>query len=215
MPYWESGFSCWVNRYPLQADKNNKISKMRMLILYHGQEGGGQVTKEGMFKKLDFKSLNYKDLDRYDAHDLKRDQLKSFYETFDFLDLIQKWPLIVGEKMAKVSSPVRLRQEALVIMTKHSVYSQELSFLAEEIKRETFKVFPHLRPIILRLVFQTQENFFDELKSEESKKVPSPKLHPQSPQVKILRLEAEKVFAHIDDPDLKSTMISLFIQSRV
>ncbi len=64
-----------------------------------------------MFKKIDFKKLNFNDLDRIDAHDIKQDEMRSFYLTFDFLDLIKKWPEIVGHKLAQVTSPLRLKHQ--------------------------------------------------------------------------------------------------------
>ena len=115
-----------------------------------------------MFKKIDFKGLNYRELDRYGEHDLKRDEMHSFYQTFDFLDLIKKWETIVGTKMMKVTSPLKIKSDCLFIITKHSIYSQELSFLSEEIKNEIFKVFPKLKPVIKKLAFQTQERFFED-----------------------------------------------------
>jgi len=115
-----------------------------------------------MFKKIDFKTLNYKDLDRYNSHDIKRDEIKAFYQTFDFLELIRKWPEIVGDKMSVVTSPLRINQRSLIIVTSHSVYSQELSFLSETIKESIFKVLPELKGVIQKLNFQTQESFFKE-----------------------------------------------------
>lgn len=168
-----------------------------------------------MFKKLDFKGLNYRDLERFDSHDLKRDEMHSFYQTFDFLDLIKKWPEIVGPKMCLVTSPLRLKQDSLFIITKHSIYSQELSFLSEEIKGEIFKVFPKLKPVVKKLVFQTQENFFQQksAQAEEVQKQIQQKLHPQSPKYKLMKLEAERLFKDIEDSELKELLISLFIQS--
>lgn len=170
-----------------------------------------------MFKKIDFKTLNYKDLDRYHSHDIKRDEVKAFYQTFDFLELIQKWPEIVGDKMANVTSPLRINQRSLIIVTSHSVYSQELSFLSETIKESIFKVLPELKGVIQKLNFQTQESFFKEKELKEAlaaKKAPL-KLHPQSPKFKLLKLEAERLFGHIDDLELRESMISIFIQSHV
>lgn len=168
-----------------------------------------------MFKKINFNSLNYRDLDRYGSHDLKRDEMQAFYETFDFLELIKKWPQIVGPKMCAVTSPLKIKQDSLFVITKHSIYSQELSFLSEEIKKEIFKVFPKLKPIIKKLVFQTQEKFFEEQKAKEiliQKKVQT--LHPQSPQFKILKKEADQLFADVPDEELKKIMTSIYIQSR-
>lgn len=167
-----------------------------------------------MFKKLDFKGLNYKELDRLGSHDLKRDEIHSFYQTFDFLDLIKKWPEIVGPKLAQVTSPLRLRQDSLFVMTKHAVYSQELSFLSEQIKTEIFKVLPELKPIIKKLVFQTQESFFEQKQVAEQKLGEMvQKLHPQSPKYKLLKAEADRLFKDVPDEELRSMLTSIFIQS--
>ena len=91
-----------------------------------------------MFKKLDFKGLNYKELDRYDSHDLKRENLHSFYQTFDFLELVTKWPEIIGPALAKVTSPLKIKGDSLIIVSKHASYSQNISFLSEEIKQKIF-----------------------------------------------------------------------------
>lgn len=172
------------------------------------------VVKE-MFKKIDFKGLNYRDLDRFSSHDQRRDEMKSFYQTFDFLELIKKWPAIVGEKMCQVTSPLKIQQDSLVIVTKHSVYSQELSFLSETIKLEIFKVLPELKPIIKRLNFQTQEGFFQqkEIQAQKIAQSAPAKLHPQSPKYKLLKIEAERLFGGIEDPELRQSMVSIFMQS--
>lgn len=169
-----------------------------------------------MFKKLGFKGLNYKDLERFDSHDLKRENLHSFYQTFDFLELVKKWPEIVGPKMSQVTSPLKIKSDSLFVMAKHASYSHQLSFLSEEIKGEIFKIFPQLKPVIKKLVFQTQENFFDQKEEQEAKSTNSlpPKLHPQSPQYKLLKNEADRLFGDIEDAELKEMLISIFIQSR-
>lgn len=169
-----------------------------------------------MFKKINFEGLNYKDLDRYGSHDLKRDEMQSFYQTFDFLELIKKWPQIVGPKMCQVTSPLKIKQDSLFVITKHASFSHELSYLSEEIKAEIFKVFPKLKPVIKKISFQTQEGFFQERKSGPvATEKASPKLHPQSPQFKILKMEAERLFSDVPDEEMKSLMISIYIQSRI
>jgi hypothetical protein len=168
-----------------------------------------------MLKKIGFKGLNYNDLERYDAHDLKRDEMTSFYQTFDFLELIEKWPEIVGAKLSNVTSPLKLKQDTLFIVTKHSIYSQELSFVSEQIKEETFKFFPKLRNIIKKIAYQTQEKFFEEQKKEAQRVAEVvQKLHPQSPRFKLLKIEAEKIFHDVEDAEIRTRLISLYIQSR-
>jgi len=168
-----------------------------------------------MFKKIDYKRLNYGDLERIDSHDIKRDEMHAFFLTFDFLDLIKKWSEIVGPKLAQVTSPLKIKQDSLFVITKHSSYSQELSFSSELIKKAVFKHFPNLKPIIKKLAFQTQESYFEQKLAKETILAQQiPKLHPQSPRYKLLKLEAERLFGDIEDEALKTSMISIFIQSK-
>jgi hypothetical protein len=167
-----------------------------------------------MFKKIDFNKLNYGDLDRLGSHDIKRDELRAFYQTFDFLDLIKKWPQIVGTKLAATTSPLKIKGDSLFIITGHSSFSQELSFSSELIKTAVFKQFPQLKGIINRLAFQTQESFFTQRDQLSKAEAPLTKrLHPQSPHYKILRAQANEVFGHITDDELREMLISLFIQN--
>lgn len=169
-----------------------------------------------MFKKIDFKGLNYKDLERYDSHDIKRDEMHSFYQTFDFLELIKKWPEIIGPKFATVTSPLRMKQDALFIVSKHSAYSEQISYLSEDLKKNIFKIFPQLRPVIKRIVFLTQEGFFKEQEQRtEAVAKKTFKIHPQDPRFKILKIEAERLFAETEDLELKEILISLYLQSRL
>lgn len=170
---------------------------------------------EIMFKKIDFKGLNYKELERYDSHDLKRENLQSFYRTFDFLDLVTKWPEIIGPAMAKVTSPLKIKGDSLIIMSKHASYSQNISFLSEEIKQKIFVQFPELKSVIKKLNFQTQESYFNEVAEEQNPAKPAPaKFHPQDPKFRLLKAEAERIFSDVSDPELKQILISIFIQSR-
>ena len=169
-----------------------------------------------MFKKINFNGLNYKDLERFDSHDLKRENIHSFYQTFDFLELVKKWPEIIGPALSAVTSPLKIKGDSLIIMSKHASYSQNISFLSEEIKQKIFALFPALKPVIKKLNFQTQESFFNQKQTEEAaKKVASPpKLHPQDPRYKILKQEADRLFGDIEDAELKDLMMSIFMQSR-
>lgn len=168
-----------------------------------------------MFKKIDYKRLNFGDLERIDSHDIKRDEMHAFFLTFDFLELIKKWPEIVGVKLAAVTSPLKIKQDSLFVITKHSSYSEELNWSSEMIKKEVFKHFPNLKKIIKKLAFQTQESFFEQKKLEELKvAAETSKLHPQSPRYKLLKLEADRLFSDIEDEELKASMISIYIQSK-
>jgi hypothetical protein len=167
-----------------------------------------------MFKKLVFQQLKDNKLNQIDEFTLKRDELNSFYETFDFIDLINSWPQIVGDKLSRVTSPLKIKIDSLVVLTKHSIFSQELSYLQEEIKKEIFLKFPRLKNIIKKISFFTSESYFKTIVEQETTNLlNSKKLHPMSPEYRVKKNLAEKVFTHIEDKDLKELLISLYIQS--
>lgn len=142
--------------------------------------------------------------------------MHAFYQTFDFLDLVKKWPVIIGTAMAQVTSPLKIKGDSLIIVSKHASFSQNISFLSEEIKEKIFKEFPELKKVIKKLNFQTQEAFFNQQAPQdlpEQKKVIQ-KFHPQDPRYKQLKIEADRLFGDIPDEELKNTMISIFLQSK-
>jgi hypothetical protein len=168
-----------------------------------------------MFKKINFNRLNYKDLDGLNPHDLKTDEMRLFYETFDFLELIKKWPEIVGPGLTSVTSPLKIQYGALYIVTKHASFSHHLFSLSEDIKNQIFKIFPELKKVIKKLEFRTQEGFFkNETPRKETSARPSDKPHPQSPAYKMKKLEAERLFGDFPDEEMKKMLISIYIQSK-
>lgn len=146
-------------------------------------------------------------------------------ELFDFLTLIARWHEIVGEKLAKVTVPLKNQNKTLTVLTNHSGYSQSLSMMEETIKDKIFRSFPELKGKVNRLKFIVSTQHFDQQradllqrastsKDDKVEKKKHNKLHPQSPQYKALRQEALEQFADLDE-DFKEQMVSLFIQSRV
>ncbi len=167
-----------------------------------------------MFKKINFSKLNYKELNEISNFSLKKDEITSFYQTFDFLDLLKKWSDIVGHPLSRVTTPLKIKFDALIILTRHSAYSQELSFLQEEIKLQIFKEFPELKKVIKKILFQTDEQFFRNKERIEQKLSPQKSiLHPMSPEFRIKKSQGEKLFNHINDEELRKILVSIFIQS--
>jgi hypothetical protein len=130
------------------------------------------------------------------------------------LNLVTKWPDIIGQALAKVTSPMKIKGDSLIIVSKHASYSQNISFLSEEIKQKIFAHFPELRPVIRKLNFITQEGFFKEQEKVLEKEKNLPKMHPQDPRVKVLKIEAERLFAEVEDKELKEILTSIFMQSK-
>lgn len=170
-----------------------------------------------MLKKLTFNGFNYNDLERISSTDQKRkEDVLSFYQTFDFLGLVKKWPDIVGSQLAKVTSPLRIKFSSLVVVTIHPSYSHELSYMVDPIKEGIFKEFPQLRTVIQGISFQAMPQFFQQkniIQQNEEMKIQQNTLHPRSPQYQLLYSRAVKLFEHVEDPELKETLVNIYIQS--
>lgn len=145
-------------------------------------------------------------------------------EFFDFLTLIARWNEVVGEKLAKVTVPLKNQNKTLTILTNHSGYSQSLSMMEETIKAKIFAIFPELKGKLGRLNFIVSTQHFDQQRADllqrasahkvetvEKKKVQT--LHPQSPQYKRLKKEALEQFSNLEG-DLQEQMISIYIQNK-
>jgi hypothetical protein len=145
--------------------------------------------------------------------------------TFDFLELINYWEEIIGKQNAKHTIPLRIQNHVLYILCNHSAYSMIMSYSQEEIKNRILKKFPQLRSQIKKISSQVDSTFFQErfdnfrsnsnrsnskkcLENEELKK----KSHKYSPHFKKLKGHAEKKFTHIDDEEIRNSLVSLFIQ---
>lgn len=145
-------------------------------------------------------------------------------EFFDFLTLIARWNEVVGDKLAKVTVPLKNQNKTLTILTNHSGYSQSLSMMEETIKAKIFAIFPELKGKVGRLNFIVSTQHFDKQradllqrasshKSEAIEKKKAQTLHPQSPQYKKLKKEALEQFSDLDE-DLKEQMVSIYIQNK-
>ena len=141
----------------------------------------------------------------------------AIHNAFDFLSLMRKWDCIVGKNLARVSIPLKNQQKTLVILSAHSLYSQQLSFMQEIIFKKIISVFPRFRGKIHNLKFQTNEFFFEQRKrpffsATKKEHIPSLLPHPQSPEYKKLKKEGEEIAGIIRDGVLKDLMVSLYIQ---
>ncbi len=145
---------------------------------------------------------------------------KKQFDTFDFLELVQQWPQIIGPTMAKHTLPLKNTFQTLTILTDHPTFSQALSFMEEEIKKKIIAIHPGLQGQIKRIKFQFNPSFFRQkmelqkkiVKRPGPQKTDTPKLHPYSPEYRQLKKEAENLFAHIDDLELKEQFISIYMQ---
>ena len=176
-----------------------------------------------MFKSLS-SLLNYDNSSGSSGRQSYKRARSSHSEVFDFIQLIRTWPTLIGKGMAKNTLPLKIESKELIILTKHSAVSQELSFMEKVIKQKIFDAFPPLKQSIKRIRFQCNPSFFEitsrkqkslKEKSVESTTDQTPKLHPYSPEYQQFKREAEKNLEHISDSDLKETLISIYIQNKL
>lgn len=180
-----------------------------------------------MFKKLSDSLPNMGQQGKGSGHSRSSFKPKNkASELFDFLELIERWEEIVGPKLAKVTIPLKNQSQTLTILTNHSAYSQALSYMEDTVKQKLFKIFPLLKTKVKKLNFQVSTAHFDKTKADlekranlnrrpEAEKKKRTTLHPQNPIYKKLKLRAEEEFSHIEDEEIRKSMISLYLQNEL
>ncbi|MBF0297185.1 MAG: DUF721 domain-containing protein [Oligoflexia bacterium] len=155
---------------------------------------------------------------------------------FDFLSLVNGWSEIVGEMLAKNTTPLKIQNSTLIITTRHAAFALELSFIAEKIKEKIWAKYPILKKSFLKINFLHSENYFlndnfensekekEKIKKEEREKRENKffikgskrnkdKYHQFSPEYRRALKEAERNFEEITDEKMRTLLISLHIQS--
>lgn len=133
---------------------------------------------------------------------------------FDFIQLINTWEEIVGKLLAKNSIPRKIHNGTLYIITKHPVFTQELTMMGPEIIRKISEHIPYLKDKLKKVKFTNADYSFEEF-TKEDKNMDQKKLdaknHPYSPHFKSKQLQAQKLFDDIDDPELKEILTGLYM----
>jgi len=144
---------------------------------------------------------------------------KEQVDVFDFISLVQAWPQIIGQKLAEHTIPVKNSHKVLTILTSHSVFNDQLSYMGEELKNKIITYFPQLKGQLKEVRFQCNPLFFKQKKEAQivvqKKSPPQKKLHPFSPEYKKLKQEALEALGEIEDLELKEQLISIYIQSSI
>lgn len=140
-------------------------------------------------------------------------------ESFDFISLIKAWKEIAGDKLSQHTIPLKNQNGTLLVLSNHSAFANELSYMELPLKKKIFAKFPNLEKSILNIKFIVDSTHFSKqyaqfvLPTEKIKKQNENLLHPFSPEFRRLKKEAEEMFGDIEDADIKEKMISLYIQS--
>ncbi len=140
-------------------------------------------------------------------------------ESFDFISLIKAWKEIAGDKLSEHTIPLKNQNGTLVVLSNHSAFANELSFMELPLKKKIFAKFPNLEKSIHNIKFIVDSTHFAKQytqfaqPTEKLKKQNENVLHKFSPEFIRLKKEAEEMFRDIEDLDNKEKLISLYIQS--
>jgi len=168
-----------------------------------------------MLKKLS-QFIESKDAGQSSYHKEKTSNQKNVQDSFDFLALIRAWKDIAGTKLSEHTIPLKNQNGTLIVLSNHSAFANELSFMELPLKKKIFEKFPGLEKQILSIKFIVDTTHFSKQYQQFITPVEKKKaevLHPHSPEFKKLKKEAEELFFDLDDKELKEKMISLYIQS--
>lgn len=147
---------------------------------------------------------------------LKKGKSAAIKESFDFLALIRAWSEIAGAKLSEHTIPLKNQNGTLIILSNHSAFANELSYMELPLKKKIIDRFPALEKSILSIKFIVDTTHFAQQYQQfivpiEKKKIQG--LHPYSPEFRKLKKEAEELFLDVLDAELKERMISLYIQT--
>lgn len=128
---------------------------------------------------------------------------------FDFIQLIKRWPDFLGgpsSYLALNTCPLKIKDKVLTIVTRHQVFSTELSYMAPVILKKLALEFPKLANNVQKINFINSERFFTarpETQSDSPKDLiaTNNKWHPFSPEFKKMQREANQFFNGLEDAD--------------
>lgn len=147
---------------------------------------------------------------------LKKGKSAAISDSFDFLALIKAWKEIAGPKLAEHTIPLKNQNGTLVILSNHSGFASELSYMELALKKKIFAKFPSLEKSILSIKFMVDTTHFSQQYQQfiaPTEKKQAQTLHPYSPEFRRIKKEAEDFFADVEDAEVKEKMISIYIQS--
>ena len=119
---------------------------------------------------------------------LRRKNTAEKSNTFDFLDLIEEWHLIIGENLSKVTSPLKIKNKQLTILTSHPAFSQQLAIMEKEIITKITSHFPSLSRSIKKIFFITNTEHFQSSPSVPEKAVDPSKYQQKNVKIHILKI---------------------------
>ena len=152
----------------------------------------------------------------------KRAGLGGFTKTghgFDFIHLVKNWEQIVGKMLSQNTIPLKIKNSQLFILTKHAVFSQELSFMDQMIIKKIEDSFPIFQGRIKKIRFSTGNFSSEEFNSAQKEKLNQDQKnlnkkniqHPFNPKFRQKKAHAQSLFADIEDEEIKDLLIKVYL----
>ncbi len=133
---------------------------------------------------------------------------------FDFIHLVNKWETIVGKMLADNTIPLKIKRSTLYILTKHSIFSQELSLMSQMIIQKIEEAFPYFKGQIKKISFSSG-NFsseeFNKIKVDKNRETKPVKEqpHPFDPKFRARKRQLEEMFADVEDEEIRNLLINI------
>jgi hypothetical protein len=134
--------------------------------------------------------------------------------SFDFIKLIHCWKDIVGEMLANNTVPLKIKNDTLLILTKHPIFAQELNHMSPLIISKIKEQFPNINSTLSKIKFLANESFFEKrenIQHEKEIKSQAPQLHRYSPEYIKRKQQALEMLEGIDE-EFKEPLFNLFMQ---
>ena len=134
---------------------------------------------------------------------------------FDFIHLVKKWDSIVGKMLADNTMPLKIKRSNLYILTKHSIFSTELSMMSPLIIQKIEQEFPYFKGQIKKISFSHGDFSAEEFKKlkEEApgviKTLPKKESHQFDPQFRARKQEVETMFSDVEDEEVRNLLIKI------
>ena len=133
---------------------------------------------------------------------------------FDFIKIMQNWPVIVGKLLGQNTLPLKIQKDTLVVVARHAIFAQELGLMSPIIIQKLGENFPALKKILTKIKFVHSEEAFKTLTSRQTSQPKTSKsLHPFSPEFIQRKTRADELFKDIEDTEIKKLFCELYLQN--
>lgn len=141
--------------------------------------------------------------------------------TFDFIHLVKRWEELVGPMLAQNTIPLRIKNSQLYVLTKHAVFSQELSFMEQLLIQKIEDTFTGFKNKIKKIRFVTgnfsseEFNQFQQKTIEKAPQENKSSAHRFDPHYRQRKAQVSQFFSDIDDPEIQELLVQICLTNKI